>query len=244
MPTANVLLKASIPGQPQEPVAWFRFYKAKAARVLHFAGASGALHPAAVPELLTNAVAWALSKPSPTGKADTLPRCQVASQRRSKAARASRSRRLPCRRIWNSNRCCRAAHRSADVSEFRRARADVGVEYLQYPYPAGLKILSEDKFLRAVYDKVPATSAESLSRPGRDHDPRRHRRRRDFRQTQDLHRRLEHRRGSLPTAAEGVGIESAVSAVLSGSQQRRRAGRRPGSSPCRLRPGGHAFRGK
>ncbi|HWB09501.1 MAG TPA: PVC-type heme-binding CxxCH protein [Pirellulales bacterium] len=29
------------------------------------------------------------------------------------------------------------------------------VEYIQYPYPAGLKILSEDKFLRATYDKVP-----------------------------------------------------------------------------------------
>ncbi|MGH7193745.1 MAG: DUF7133 domain-containing protein, partial [Candidatus Saccharimonadales bacterium] len=29
------------------------------------------------------------------------------------------------------------------------------VEYLQYPFPAGLKILSEDKFLRASYDKAP-----------------------------------------------------------------------------------------
>ncbi|MGH7134475.1 MAG: PVC-type heme-binding CxxCH protein, partial [Pirellulales bacterium] len=29
------------------------------------------------------------------------------------------------------------------------------VQYIQYPYPAGLKILSEDKFLRATYDKVP-----------------------------------------------------------------------------------------
>ncbi|MCS6850755.1 MAG: HEAT repeat domain-containing protein [Gemmataceae bacterium] len=29
------------------------------------------------------------------------------------------------------------------------------VQYLQYPFPAGLKILSEDRFLRAVYDKVP-----------------------------------------------------------------------------------------
>jgi putative membrane-bound dehydrogenase-like protein len=29
------------------------------------------------------------------------------------------------------------------------------VQYLQYPYPAGLRILSEDKFLRATYDKVP-----------------------------------------------------------------------------------------
>jgi len=29
------------------------------------------------------------------------------------------------------------------------------VQYRQYPYPAGIKILSEDKFLRATYDKVP-----------------------------------------------------------------------------------------
>src|SRR5581483_677178 len=29
------------------------------------------------------------------------------------------------------------------------------VQYLQYPYPAGLKILSEDKFLRATYDRIP-----------------------------------------------------------------------------------------
>jgi putative membrane-bound dehydrogenase-like protein len=29
------------------------------------------------------------------------------------------------------------------------------VQYLQYPYPAGLKILSEDRHLRATYDKVP-----------------------------------------------------------------------------------------
>ncbi len=29
------------------------------------------------------------------------------------------------------------------------------VQYIQYPYPAGLKMLSRDAFLRAVYDKVP-----------------------------------------------------------------------------------------
>jgi putative heme-binding domain-containing protein len=29
------------------------------------------------------------------------------------------------------------------------------VQYLQYPYPAGLKVLSRDKFWRVVYDKVP-----------------------------------------------------------------------------------------
>ncbi len=29
------------------------------------------------------------------------------------------------------------------------------VQYLQYPFPAGLKVISKDKFYRAVYDKVP-----------------------------------------------------------------------------------------
>jgi len=31
-----------------------------------------------------------------------------------------------------------------------------GVQYIQYPHPAGLKMLSRDKFWRAVYDRVPA----------------------------------------------------------------------------------------
>ena len=30
------------------------------------------------------------------------------------------------------------------------------VEYIQYPYPAGLKMVSRDEYWRAVYDKVPA----------------------------------------------------------------------------------------
>ena len=29
------------------------------------------------------------------------------------------------------------------------------VQYIQYPHPAGLKVLSRDQFWRAVYDKVP-----------------------------------------------------------------------------------------
>lgn len=40
------------------------------------------------------------------------------------------------------------------------------VQYLQYPFPAGLKILSEDKFLRAVYDKVPLPPPNHV--PGKD----------------------------------------------------------------------------
>ncbi|TXT35469.1 MAG: membrane-bound dehydrogenase domain-containing protein [Planctomycetota bacterium] len=40
------------------------------------------------------------------------------------------------------------------------------VQYLQYPYPAGLKMLSRDAFLRAVYDKVPPPPP--LGEPGLD----------------------------------------------------------------------------
>jgi putative heme-binding domain-containing protein len=40
------------------------------------------------------------------------------------------------------------------------------VQYLQYPFPAGLKILSEDKFLRATYDKVPPAPPHHF--PGAD----------------------------------------------------------------------------
>lgn len=40
------------------------------------------------------------------------------------------------------------------------------VQYLQYPLPAGLKILSQDKHLRATYDKVPPPPPHHF--PGRD----------------------------------------------------------------------------
>ena len=36
-------------------------------------------------------------------------------------------------------------------------------QYLQYPFPAGLKIVEYDKYLRAVYDKVPPPPPESFS---------------------------------------------------------------------------------
>jgi type 1 glutamine amidotransferase len=61
---ANVLLQASIPGQPQEPVAWFRFYKAKAPVFYTSLGHPDHFNQPQFVRLLTNAVVWALSKPS------------------------------------------------------------------------------------------------------------------------------------------------------------------------------------
>jgi putative membrane-bound dehydrogenase-like protein len=42
------------------------------------------------------------------------------------------------------------------------------VEYLQYPVPAGLKIVSRDKHWRVVYDKIPAAPGQPGFVPGRD----------------------------------------------------------------------------
>src|SRR3954468_8707105 len=42
-----------------------------------------------------------------------------------------------------------------DLTWDRRGRLWV-VQYLQYPFPAGLKVVKYDQYLRAVFDKVPA----------------------------------------------------------------------------------------
>ena len=40
------------------------------------------------------------------------------------------------------------------------------VQYLQYPFPAGLKVIKYDEHLRAVFDKVPAPPPNHV--PGAD----------------------------------------------------------------------------
>ena len=44
---------------------------------------------------------------------------------------------------------------TAGFPELRRAGPHVGVQYQQYPHPAGLRMTSRDNHWRAVYDKVP-----------------------------------------------------------------------------------------
>ena len=72
----------------------------------------------------------------------------------------------------------------------------------------------------------PAAAPESFSRPRQDHDPRGHRRRRQVRQAQDVHRRVEHRSVVRPRTRRRVRHESAIPAVLSRCGQGRCAGRR------------------
>jgi putative membrane-bound dehydrogenase-like protein len=52
-----------------------------------------------------------------------------------------------------------------DITWDRRGRLWV-VQYLQYPFPAGLKVVKYDQYLRAVFDKVPAAPPHHV--PGAD----------------------------------------------------------------------------
>ena len=83
------------------------------------------------------------------------------------------------------------------------------------------------------------------SRPGRkrlgqDRHSGRHRRRRDFRQPQGLHRRAESGQRHGTRLRRRVGRRRTVSDVHSGPQRRRQAGRRAADSARRLRLSGHA----
>ena len=66
-------------------------------------------------------------------------------------------------------------------------------QYIQYPFPAGLKVVEYDRYIRAKFDKTPPPAAARLQGRRPHHHPRRHQRRRHVRQGHDLRRRPEHR---------------------------------------------------
>ena len=80
------------------------------------------------------------------------------------------------------------------------------VEYIQYPYPAGLKMVSRDEYWRAVYDKVPRASAARGPRARSNHDPRGHRRRRPLRQAHDVSWTVSNIVTSFAIAQDGVWV--------------------------------------
>lgn len=154
-PDANVLLKASIPGQPQEPIAWFRFYKNKAPVFYTSLGHPDHFAQPQFLALLNNAVTWALGKPAPTER--LLPYHAAKLQASGGALPPQESMKhfqvgqgLEIEQVLAEPHIAQPVFVNFD----ERGRMWV-VEYRQYPFPAGLKILSEDKFLRATYDKVP-----------------------------------------------------------------------------------------
>ena len=159
------LLMGKIPGHPAEPVAWVNLRGNS--RVFY----TSLGHPDdfAIPafrKLLRNAVLWALDRPS-LAKDET----NAAKANKRAAAPETRS---PFERGRGplAPQAALASFKVADdlqldlvlaepvvrqpvsISFDERGRLWV-VQYLQYPWPAGLKMLSRDGVWRAVYDKVP-----------------------------------------------------------------------------------------
>jgi putative heme-binding domain-containing protein len=170
----QTLLTGTIPGQPPEPVAWIN--PRAGARVFYTSlGAPGDFKIPAFRALLVNAIHWAIEGASSTGNAraalpktpalkdETHPfeRGQGPLSPRAALATFTVPGDLRLETILSEP----VVRQPVSIAFDERGRLWV-VQYLQYPYPAGVKMLSHDKVWRAVYDKVPPPPPHHF--PGKD----------------------------------------------------------------------------
>jgi putative membrane-bound dehydrogenase-like protein len=161
--SAMPLLMGKIPDHPAEPVAWIN--ARGNARIFYTSlGHPGDFETPAFRILLRNAVLWALDRPLTQANAGTRPA----------GAAAPTESRVPFERGQGALTPGAALARfkvpddlklelvlaepivrqPVSISFDERGRLWV-VQYLQYPFPAGLRMVSHDGVWRAVYDKVP-----------------------------------------------------------------------------------------
>jgi putative membrane-bound dehydrogenase-like protein len=161
--SARVLLWGTIPGQPPEPVAWVNMNGSSRVFYTSLGHPSDFGNPS-FRRLLHNAIFWALHRPPPL-KAVPKARAAVAPAPESrspfdrgqgplspKAALASFT--VPGDLQIAQVLAEPDVRQPVSISFDERGRLWV-VQYLQYPFPAGLKMISRDGVWRAVYDKVP-----------------------------------------------------------------------------------------
>jgi len=165
----QTLLMGTIPGQPSEPVAWIN--GSSRSRVFYTSlGHPGDFENSSFRRLLKNAVFWALNRPSSQAAGDS----KASSTKTSVRTSATLETRAPFERgqgplppgaalasfkVPDDLRLELAlaepiVRQPVSISFDERGRLWV-VQYLQYPNPAGLKMVSHDGVWRAVYDKVP-----------------------------------------------------------------------------------------
>ena len=162
-PSTLPLLIGKIPGHPAEPVAWIN---AKGgARIFYTSlGHPGDFQNPAFRMLLRNAIIWALDRPIPAEKSairhsSSIPAAEspVPFDGRQGALApnaALASFKVPDDLQLDLVLAEPIVRQPVSISFDERGRLWV-VQYLQYPFPAGLKMVSHDGVWRAVYDKVP-----------------------------------------------------------------------------------------
>ena len=84
------------------------------------------------------------------------------------------------------------------------------VQYLQYPFPAGLTITSYDQYLRARYNARAGGATPPRPGRGQDHRARGHGRRRHVRLAQGRHHRPQHHDQRVDRARRRLGDEPAA----------------------------------
>jgi putative heme-binding domain-containing protein len=150
------LLMGTIPGHAPEPVAWINA-KARARIFYTSLGHPGDFEIPAFRVLLRNAVLWALDRP-PARAAGSEKRAArpPAGQGRGplSPAEALASFTVPDDLQLELVLAEPIVRQPVSMSFDERGRLWV-VQYLQYPDPAGLRMVSHDGVWRAVYDKVP-----------------------------------------------------------------------------------------
>jgi putative heme-binding domain-containing protein len=160
--SARPLLTGKISGHPAEPAAWVNLVGSS--RVFYTSlGHPGDFENASFRRLLRNAVFWALDR-QPSGNRegpgktaatkDTKVPVDPGRQGPLDVKQALASFHVPDDLELDLVLAEPVVRQPVSLSFDERGRLWV-VQYLQYPYPAGLKMLSRDGVWRAVYDKVP-----------------------------------------------------------------------------------------
>jgi putative heme-binding domain-containing protein len=149
---ATVLLTGTVPDQPAEPLAWVR--QVNRSRIFYTSlGHPDHFRDPRFRKLLANAVHWELSEPTKP-MFDYIKKKANESGEPLSPEESLKLLRTPADLTAVPVLTEPVVAQPVFLNFDERGRMWV-VQYLQYPFPAGLKILSEDKFLRATYDKVP-----------------------------------------------------------------------------------------
>jgi putative heme-binding domain-containing protein len=171
--SAVSLLVGKIPGHPAEPVAWVNTIGSQ--RVFYTSlGHPGDFETPEFRRLLKNGISWAMQRPlaegTPEDKSAKNAQSKPAASGSAKPAAVAST--AVATSLSVSPQAATETFRTPDdlrlelvlaepvvrqpvsLSFDERGRMWV-VQYLQYPFPAGLKMVSHDGVWRAVYDKVP-----------------------------------------------------------------------------------------
>src|SRR5581483_6490241 len=168
-PTVTALMNGHVEGRAEsEPVAWVNTDRDR--RVFYTSlGSLDDFNQPFFRRLLLNAVLWSLGRPVPTQTASAPDALEAPTATTSTGVNPTQN--LPQAAPLSPAESA-ARFKVADDLQIDQVLAEPEVrqpvflnfdergrmwvvEYLQYPFPAGLKMLSHDSFWRAVYDKVP-----------------------------------------------------------------------------------------